>query len=113
QRLVVAGEVVRNAKPSVALARFLPSGGADPSFGSAGTAVGQASFSGSCAALQLDGRVVVGGTALATSTLGRFESDGGVDFTFGDGGWRAPPVHPYGLALQTDGRILIAGTSGF
>jgi len=81
----------------------------DPDFGVNGTVI--TSFIGPGApnnieavALQPDGRIVVGGTALA-----RFMADGALDTTFGQAGSVDVPYRIRGIAVQSDGRIVIVG----
>ena len=56
-------------------------------------------------ALQPDGKIIVGGSVVA-----RYNGDGTLDTSFGEGG-RAV-FDATGLALQPDGKILAAGTNG-
>jgi uncharacterized delta-60 repeat protein len=97
-------------------ARLLPSGALDTSFGQGGivtvpigdTAVG---FS---VAVQPDGRIVLAGNAwnptLVAATV-RLQPNGALDPSFGHGGIATLPVPQAinAMALQPDGRILLAG----
>jgi uncharacterized delta-60 repeat protein len=88
----------------------------DPTFG-AGGIVTLSNASTAAVAVQPDGRIVVGGTL--GFVLARLESDGGLDTSFGAGGFvddDAPGSHPgfsflraSDLLLQPDGMILVAG----
>ena len=96
----------------VYLARFLPDGSYDATFGNGGRVV--ADFGGldsaNRVALQTDGRIVVAGTVLA-----RFHPDGTPDTSFGGGDGIVPvPAGStafVGLDVQPDNRIL-ASTGG-
>jgi uncharacterized delta-60 repeat protein len=97
-----------------AIARFQSDGSPDTSFGTAGlvlTGTGWASR----VALQSDGKIVVAGYRQAQSVVMRFTSSGAADATFGTGGTVisgiANSVGFIGLALQTDGKILVGSTS--
>lgn len=87
--------------------------------------------SASALVLQPDGRIVVAGVAgygwdtIATFALVRYEADGSLDGTFGDGGKLRTrfrtirPSDPIGIvgawatavAIQPDGRIVAAGSA--
>ena len=92
----------------VYLARFLPDGSADSSFGTAGKVLMDfgASFDGANrVALQSDGRIVISGNVLA-----RFLPNGTLDTTFGggDGFVPAPAQTTFlGLSAQPDDRLLV------
>ena len=114
--------------PSFAVARVLPNGKLDTSFGHGGVATaapamigGQAVYDANSQSLALesDGDIVVGGTVSSqsgTSGFGvvRFTSTGAVDSTFGSGGAVATPI-PTGLTeapallVQSNGDILAGG----
>jgi len=71
-------------------------------------------------ALQNDHKILLGGYALAAGvsrfTLGRLLSDGSPDATFGTNGFISTPIGTdgsagYALAVQPDGKILLAGVA--
>jgi len=66
-------------------------------------------------ALQTDGKIVIGSRGLSgESIIIRLNTDGALDTTFDtDGIVSLNPNHyePYGLAIQSNGRIVVAGTS--
>jgi uncharacterized delta-60 repeat protein len=70
-------------------------------------------------AIQPDQRILVAGASdgAANAVVVRYESDGGLDPTFGDGGVASAPVTGGGAALdiglQTDGGIVVTGIAGF
>lgn len=81
----------------------------DPTFGDNGVAVTMlvgpgASNTLEAAARQSDGRIVVGGSALA-----RFTADGALDPTFGGNGSVDVPYRIRGVAIQDDGKIVVVG----
>ncbi len=119
-KILVAGET-RNAMGGIdefVLARFNPDGTLDNSFGNAGvvaTSFGSIRSSADAILLQPDGQILVSGvlvlggarTPLRT-VLVRYNPDGSMDTSFGDGG--TVVVIAIGdanqLALDSDGRIL-------
>jgi uncharacterized delta-60 repeat protein len=103
-------------------------GSLDPSFGSGGEAAIQMGTGGTpltlliAMALQPDGKIVVGGYASDASehqqfVVARLNTDGSLDSTFGTGGVVAqqlgagatPFSSATAIALQPDGKILVAG----
>jgi uncharacterized delta-60 repeat protein len=106
------------------LARYLPNGALDPSFGSKGiaqTAVGPFDALATAAALQPDGKIIVAGASSAVGgfsqfqfTVVRYRSDGTLDPTFGVGGIVVTPLfqsddEATAVAIQPDGKIVVAG----
>ncbi len=129
-KIVVAGTRFGGFCPSpvldFAVARYLPNGQLDASFGSQGKVT--TDFGGTCdvasaLAVQPDGKIVVAGTHhLSGSTssdfaLARYNPDGSLDATFGDGGkvtthFSGAFDSGSGVAVQADGKIVAAGYSG-
>ncbi|HEX3621533.1 MAG TPA: hypothetical protein VHT97_04380 [Acidimicrobiales bacterium] len=94
------------------LMRFLPDGRVDPSFRPGHPDVPEAgAVSVTDLALQPGGGIVVAATngGLATQWVVRFTADGVYDPTFGGMPEGRVPVNSGGLAVQPDGRILMAG----
>jgi uncharacterized delta-60 repeat protein len=128
-RIVVAGWTVPSGgfSKDFALARYLPNGALDPSFGSAGTgivitALSTNEDSASSVVLQGDGRIVVGGavwspitTEYFSAAVARYLPGGTLDPSFGGGlGWVRTDIGSggdnfYAVALQADGKIVGAG----
>jgi uncharacterized delta-60 repeat protein len=113
---------------STGLARLLPSGKPDPSFGSGGstTAAGVGSLdSGAVIAVQPDGRIIYAGAASSPDggtewEVARFTANGALDPTFGTGGIVTTEVlnpapttitfeSPGAVLVQPDGKILVLG----
>ena len=113
-RIVVAGH-------GFCLARLMADGSLDPSFGSGGEVVGPIAPPGPVSqlvfgmALQADGRIVLAGQADggsgAAAALARYNTDGSRDVSFGTGGvvFGPYPGIASAVALQADGRIVVAG----
>jgi len=91
------------------LARFTSSGTPDSSFGTGGLVT--LSSIDRDLALQPDGKIVVL-AGLTSEVLERFNSDGSVDRSFGSGGqvMLNPNQVEVAVALQNDGRIIVAGS---
>ncbi|HEV7643283.1 MAG TPA: hypothetical protein VGO50_05005 [Pyrinomonadaceae bacterium] len=121
-KILVIGNSTRNGPQSEAqqfIARYLPNGAIDGSFGNGGivrTVLG-ASNVGIVIKLQPDGKIVTGGYGNSGSIysfiLARFNPDGSSDATWdGDGVLTdTSPVstYIYGLAIQLDGRVVAVG----
>jgi uncharacterized delta-60 repeat protein len=121
-KLVVAGGVghSRMSFGVVLVARFLPDGRLDATFGSEGT-VGTDFGDGSTAhalVRQPDGHLVVaGGSGIGGSNvvLARYAPDGRLDATFGKGGTVTTDLGAVewanALVQQPDGKLIVAGTA--
>jgi len=103
-----------------AIARFLPSGAPDLTFGVAGRSIAQLPAEVWAAALtqQQDGKLLVVGrprAGSASTLLVRFLANGQLDTTFANlGVYRdslPPAIDPAAIAVQPDGKIVIAGSA--
>jgi uncharacterized delta-60 repeat protein len=115
-RIVVAGW----SETVIALARYLPSGQLDATFGTDGKVVTNAGgddYDGAEAVgVQLDGKIVVAGWTgprFPGAVLSRFTSAGEPDASFGRRGVATGPGEATALAIQRDGRIVIAGDENY
>jgi uncharacterized delta-60 repeat protein len=114
-RILLAGPQAIPGNVRHSVARLLPDGSLDPGFGSGGiAAVMPGSFiSGLALALQPDGRILLAGPSGGSHSVARLLPDGSLDPGFGSGGIAAvmagSAVSGLALALQPDGRILLAG----
>ena len=117
--LVVAGVPNSNGTPSE-MARFTTSGQMDLAFGTGGV-VNLAYQSPTQIAVQRSGKILVasGGAARLVfqatpfaqpGAITRYNSNGAVDKTFGSGGTVASVASASSLLLQSDGKIVIAGS---
>jgi len=121
-KIVTVGEATDiddESNTDFALARYNADGAPDQSFGSGGQVRTDLVYGDSAAAVQIqaDGKLVVAGTAETEFTIARYNSDGALDASFGNGGvvfLHFPvgfPPSAYALALQSNGRIVAAGTT--
>ncbi len=138
-KIVVAGSSIDNVSGNIAfaVARLNSNGAIDNTFGSEGISgtyiSGGDSSDDVCnsLAIQPDGKIVVAGSSADTTSLlgnaafavARFDSNGTIDTTFGTHGTVRAYItggdSPYGrsdigysIAIQTDGKLVVGGTSG-
>src|SRR6266536_2826635 len=123
-KIVVAGYATAGNTEKFALARYNADGTLDTSFGDSGRVMTDVGITGSIAtgvALQKDGKIVVAGYAVKNSGTGydfacvRYNTDGNVDQSFGDGGKIITSVgrgdgKANSLAVQ-EGKIIVAGSA--
>ncbi len=122
-KLVVVGYTgLPYSNSEFALARYNTNGSLDTSFDGDGkviTNLGDISRS-SDVALQSDGKIVVVGSAINENNedfaLARYNPDGSLDTSFDDDGLvtsdfgHATYEHAYGVAIQSDGKIVVVGS---
>ena len=119
-KIVVAGYSGFDA--TLAVARYLPDGSLDATFGEGGKVARTVPGRGYAVALQADGAVVVAGEAVVTDSptdfsdllVARFLPDGTVDTSFGDGGRVSTDLagatnSARNLVLLPDGAIVVGG----
>lgn len=122
-RIVLVGLFADSLVLRYALARLLPDGTLDPSFGTGGTVtvpLAGGVNAGIAGALLPDGRILALGATGSFSSpvvaLARFNADGTLDGTFGTGGHVTVPLPvPFAggrMVLQPDAKILISGSAG-
>jgi uncharacterized delta-60 repeat protein len=123
-KIVAAGMAVVDGSGNFALVRYEADGTLDSTFGSGGkvtTAIGSLADEGRAVVLLPDGKLVVAGATDVgyqgeAFALARYHPDGTLDDTFGGGGIvttaiRSRRASPYGLALQSEGKLVAAGTT--
>lgn len=125
-KIVTAGVGVDNSHTSgFALARFTTGGAFDTTFGIGGrvlTAFGGLLAAATSIGLQADGKIVAAGTAADPISfqldfaLARYNPDGSLDSTFGIGGkvvtdFSSNIDESFALAIQNDGKIVVAGVT--
>ncbi len=97
-------------------------GDLDPTFGNAGivhTGILSTSETDVGLAIQVDGKILLAGHSESAHEdfVGRFDASGVIDPDFGSGGFAYPGIYGsrsagLAVAIQTDGKILLAGVSG-
>jgi len=116
-KILLGGHCSNGRNKDFCIARFNSDGTLDTTFGSSGIVIqpiGSDDDRGESLAIQPDGKILLGG---ACSTVGnndfciaRFNSDGSLDTTFGNGGKVIQNIGTgYSLAFQPDGKILMGG----
>jgi uncharacterized delta-60 repeat protein len=120
-KILVGDEATSGGVATLTVRRFDADGSADPSFGAGGAATatfaapGPGSLGGLTEVLaQPDGKVVAAGVAENGFAVARFGGSGALDSSFGAGGlviksFGQPPDLEVGAALQSDGKIVVAG----
>ena len=111
---------------AVVAGAWAAAGDLDASFSNDGKRVTDLSAGGDFAAavaVQTDGKIVVAGSAAYDTrdpkfALARYNADGTIDTTFSGDGMARTDFTPredavYGVAIQTDGKIVAAGDAGF
>ncbi len=124
-KIVVAGYIGTgvNGNADMVVLRFNPDGNLDSSFGSGGTVFTDFFAEDDRAyavAIQADGKIVVAGSSTQFFALVRYNPDGTDDTSFGafgDGRVRTDvsgdgPAQANAIAIQSDGKIVVAGRSG-
>lgn len=119
-KILVAGYSWNGSDDDFALVRYASDGSLDAGVGALdGDGKLTTDFAGAddramAIAVQPDGRILVGGTSGTDIALVRYEPDGDLDTSFGTGGSVITDLggieQGFALALQTDGRILLAGS---
>jgi uncharacterized delta-60 repeat protein len=127
---IVAAGTTTDPRGGFALARYTKSGRLDASFGSGGRVLTGFKGSGSgakAAAIQRDGKIVAAGEYIRPGksvyvrgfAVVRYTKNGRLDSSFGSGGrvltrfgLSRDPVSANAVAIQADGKIVAAGSSG-
>ena len=118
-KIVAAGRssVGGSFSSDVALVRYHANGSLDTSFGGDGkvtTDFGTSDDRAYAIVVQPDGKIVVAGNAQGDFALARYNPDGSLDTSFGNGGkvvtdFASGIDGAYALAIQPDGKIVAAG----
>jgi uncharacterized delta-60 repeat protein len=123
-KIIVAGySYSTSGEDDFSLVRYNSDGSLDTTFGSNGKVITSSSSiddKGESVILQSDGKILVAGSSQNSSyydfALARYNSDGSLDTTFGSDGKVMTDLSglydfAYSVAIQTDGKILMAGRS--
>jgi uncharacterized delta-60 repeat protein len=100
-------------KRGFALARYNRNGTLDRAFGDGGRVITPPRGGAQAVAIQADGKIVVCGWTSAGkgAAVFRYNSDGTLDETFGGDGKVFTALGAFDLAVQPDGRIVVAGAA--
>lgn len=115
--VVGIGVIGGPANTDVVLARFLPDGTLDASFGNAGVVItdlgnGPGSQSPYTVRIMTDDRIVVAGTGNNVPFVARFTADGDPDNTYGTNGvaWGGVVASVLPMAMRNNGSVLAGGS---
>jgi uncharacterized delta-60 repeat protein len=115
-KLVAAGLTRAPGPDSLALSRYTTKGRLDAGFGNRGRVVAPGIGAANAVAIQADGKILSAGWMFAgnkpTGSLIRYGAGGQIDHSFGQGG-KVVTGSVNAIAVQKDGRIIIAGRSLF
>ena len=122
-KIVAAGASRNGSLSNFAVVRYNSDGSLDTTFGTNGkvsTSINASNSFSITAVMQTDGKIVLAGNSFngANSDFAvvRYNTDGSLDTTFGTNGKVVTPIGTgnefgYSVALQTDGKIVVAGSS--
>jgi uncharacterized delta-60 repeat protein len=122
-KMLIAGSRFNGTDYDIALIRYNTDGTLDVGFDADGkvtTVLGSSYDIGSGVVVQTDGKILVAGSSYNGSNydfaLVRYNADGSLDTSFSDDGKLTTAIGPSddsgrGIALQADGKILVAGES--
>jgi uncharacterized delta-60 repeat protein len=122
-KILVAGYSYNGSNNDFAVVRYNANGSPDTSFGTDGkvtTAIGASSDTATSIALQSDGKIVVAGYSFIVGNYDfavvRYNANGSLDTSFGTDGKVTTAIgagndFAYSMALQSDGKIVVAGYS--
>lgn len=115
-KIIMAG--VSNS--GLAVARYNTDGSLDASFGTNGKLMANAGIGNvQSVAVQADGKILIAGSSYTSGgyefTIQRYNGDGSIDSSFDDDGKASVNIgsfdQRFGIVLQADGKILLAGNS--
>ncbi len=121
QKIVIGGWGYKNGIPTFVVARCLPDGSLDESFGRNGiadTSIGIGE-SASAVGIQPDGKILVSGWYYPSSYITlRYNTNGSLDKSFGNGGvvftdFGTLDTEPRCISVLPDNKILIGGDGGY
>lgn len=113
-RIVLVGSLETRDGFILALTRYRVDGSLDESFSKDGRQETRSMGPGTDVALQADGRLLVSGSTGSDFGLARYQTNGRLDTSFSEDGrvrtnFGSGPAQADAVALQSDGRILLAG----
>ena len=116
-KIVAAGYTWDGIRYLFAIARYNTNGSLDNTFSDDGiqmTDLGSSESKATAIAIQSDGKILVAGTVGDNAGIARYNVDGSLDNTFNGAGilvTDAGSAYGVSMAVQADGKILIAGTA--
>ncbi|HRH48859.1 MAG TPA: hypothetical protein PLP23_08905 [Panacibacter sp.] len=123
-KILITGYGFRNSglygDYDVLLARYNTDGNLDASFGKSGIVIndfGDEDEQANAIALQPGGKILIGGISNNDQLLVRYNTNGSIDSSFAGKGWLTTDFFGFdyvnSFAMQPNGKIIAAGTSGF
>ena len=122
-KIVVAGRSLAAGNTDFAIGRYLPNGTPDGTFGTGGrvshpVGAGNTADIARSVVLQPDGKILAAGLAGTDYAIIRCGDNGGIDSEFGVSGkstvdFGGATDTAYGVAVQSDGKIIAGGTSRY
>jgi uncharacterized delta-60 repeat protein len=118
-KIVVAGYTYGQGVPKFIVAQYNPNGTPDSSFSADGLvtiSIGVINNEAEAVALQSDGKIVVAGLSDYKFSLVRYNTDGSLDTSFSSDGKLTTSIgdttdYAYAIAIQSDGKIVVAGSA--
>jgi|GEM_PF-1067578 len=122
-KIVLGGYALNSGDRLFAVVRYNTDGTLDTSFNSDGvvwTTIGSDAGINGSLTIQADGKILIGGSATVAGNedfaMVRYNTNGSLDTSFGTGGRVTTPIganadQVHSIALQNDGKILLAGSS--
>lgn len=123
-RIITAGMIYDTGllRNKIAVVRFNADGSLDSGFGTGGmvktSTSGNSDEFGNAVTIQQDNKIVIAGSSENSAVIARYATDGTPDPSFGTDGVVVTvfednkPTEAYGITVQADGRIIVAGVSG-
>lgn len=124
-KIVLAGQSSNGANQDFTTVRYNTNGSLDTSFNGNGkliTPIGTSNDNANAVAIQMDGKIIVGGQATMPNTgrdfaLTRYNENGTLDLSYDSDGIRTDNLGNnniaagYGTVIQPDGKIVVAGSA--
>jgi uncharacterized delta-60 repeat protein len=115
-KIIVAGSTINNANDSFFVSRYNTDGSLDGTFSENGkvmTDLNSVTTKVDSVIVQPDAKIVVVGNTWTDFAAVRYNTDGGLDTSFGTGGKVTLHFMPTSAAIQSDGKIIVIGSNYF
>jgi uncharacterized delta-60 repeat protein len=116
-KIVVAGDTYNGTRSDIVIVRYNSDGSLDNTFGTNGIAISTRVGNANAMSIQTDGKIVIAGSSDYRFMVARYNSNGMIDNTFGTNGVVTTSIYSddeaNAMSIQTDGKIVVAGNSGY